>query len=73
MFSILLCQLASMGEKIKEVDKEFMLLCSFPESWNHLVTSLGLSTVDTHDYDTFVGVFLCKEVQKNSNIETSTP
>jgi hypothetical protein len=73
MFSILLiCQLTSMDVRYDDEDKEVTLLCSFPESWDHLVTSMWFSTTDTIEYDTFVGALLSEEVWRKSNLETST-
>jgi hypothetical protein len=73
IFNTLMCQLTSMGVKIEDEDKEVTLLCSFLESWDHLVTYISFSTTNTLDYDYVVGSLLCKEVQRKSSIETSTP
>jgi hypothetical protein len=43
VFNTLLCQLTSMDVKIDEEDKAVTLLCSLPESWNHLITSITLA------------------------------
>jgi hypothetical protein len=48
------------------------LLCSFHESWDHLVTSISFSTTNTLEFDYVVGDLLSKEVRKKSSIETST-
>jgi hypothetical protein len=42
-----------------------MLLCSLPESWDHLVTSMWFSTTHTIEYDIVVGALLSEEVQEN--------
>jgi hypothetical protein len=49
------------------------LLCLFPESWDHLVTSISFSTIDTLEYNFVVGALLSEEVRRKSSIETSTP
>jgi hypothetical protein len=41
-FNTLIVQLASMEVKLEDEDKEVTLLCLFPESWDHLVTSISL-------------------------------
>jgi hypothetical protein len=48
------------------------LLCSFPESWDHLVTTMWFSTTYTIDYDTVVGALLSEEMRRRSSKETST-
>jgi hypothetical protein len=40
-FNALLVQLTSMGVKFKSEDKTITLLCSFPTSWDHFVTSIS--------------------------------
>ena len=56
----------------EDEDKAVTLLCSFPESWDHLVTSMWFSSTDVIDYDTIVGASLSKEMRKRSSKETST-
>jgi len=73
VFDTLMCQLTSMDVKIDEEDKAVTLLCSFPEYWDHLVTSIRFITTDTIDYDSFVRALLFEEVWRKSSIETSTP
>jgi hypothetical protein len=36
VFNTLICQLSSMEVKYEDEDKEVTLLCSLPESWDHL-------------------------------------
>jgi hypothetical protein len=66
-FNTLICQLTNMKVKFEYEDKEVTLLCSFPESWDHLVTTMWFSTIDTIDYDTVVGDLLSEEMRKRSN------
>lgn len=47
VFNTLICQLTDMEVKIKEEEKAITLLCSLPESWDHFVTSISLSTIDS--------------------------
>jgi hypothetical protein len=42
-FNTLLVQLTSMGVKFKFENKTITILCSFPESWDHFVTSISFS------------------------------
>ena len=43
-FNTLLVQLQSIEVKIPSEDKAITLLCSLPESWDHFVTSISLSS-----------------------------
>ena len=61
-----------MDVKIKDEEKAVTLLCSLPESRKHLVTSISFSTTDSLEFDSIVGALLSEEVQRKSNIETST-
>ena len=61
-FNTLMCQCASIGVKFKEEDKVVMLLCLFPEYWNHLVTSISFSMTYSLEFDFFVGVFFFQNV-----------
>eukprot|EP01018_Ginkgo_biloba_P027656 Gb_41806 [translate_table: standard] len=72
IFNTLICQLASMDVKIDGEDKAVTLLCSLPESWDHLVTSISISTTDTLEYDTVVGSLLSEETRRKSSSESST-
>lgn len=72
VFNTLICQLGSMDVKIEDEDKATTLLCSLPESWNHLVTSISFSIIVFVEFDSIVGAFLFEEVQRNSNVEAST-
>ena len=53
-------------------DKVIMLLCSFPESWDHLVITMWFSSTDAIDYDIVVGALLFEEMRRISSKETST-
>ena len=56
VFNTLICQLNSMDVKPNDEDKAAKLLCSLPESWDHLVTSISFSTTETLEFDNVVGV-----------------
>jgi hypothetical protein len=71
-FNTLTCQLTSMDVKFEDEDKAVTLLCSLPESWDHLVTSISFSSIDVLDYDTVVGALLTEEMRRKSSQETST-
>ena len=73
VFNTLICQLSDMEVKMEEEDKAITLLCSMPESWDHFVTSISLSTVDTLSFESIVGALLYEEVRKKSSVETSAP
>jgi hypothetical protein len=71
-FNTLLVKLTSMGVKFESEDKAITLLFSFPESWDHFVTSISLSTTKSIEFDVIVGALLFEETRKKSNSETST-
>ena len=62
VFNTLICQLSDIEVKIQEEDKAITLLCSMPESWNHFVTSISVSTTDSLKFESVVGVLLSEEV-----------
>ena len=71
-FNTLLVQLYSIEVKFDSEDKVVTLLCSLPESWDHFVTSISLSSSETLEFDDVVGAMLSEETRKRSNLETST-
>ena len=72
VFNTLICQLSSMDITYKDEDKAVTLLCLFPESWDHLVTTMWFSSTNSIDYDIVLGALLSKEMRRRSNKETST-
>ena len=58
IFNTLIFQLSSMEVKIDDEDKAVNLLCTLPESWDQVVSSISLSTVDTLEFDIVVGALL---------------
>jgi hypothetical protein len=72
VFNTLICQLTNMEVKFAYEDKAATLLCSFPKSLDHLVTTMWFNTTDAIDYDTVVGALLCEEMSRRSNKENST-
>jgi hypothetical protein len=72
IFNTLLVQLTSMGVKFESEDKAITLLCSFPMPWDHFVTSISFSTIESIEFDVIVGALMSKETRKKSNSETST-
>jgi hypothetical protein len=71
-FNTLIVQLTSMEIKFEDEDKAITLLCSLPESWDNLVTSISFSSTDVLDYEFVVGALLAKEMRRKSSQETST-
>eukprot|EP00253_Pinus_taeda_P027941 PITA_27941 len=71
-FNILLVQLESIEVKFQLEDKAITLLCSLPESWDHIVTSISLSSSETLEFDDVVASLLSEETRRRSNLETST-
>ena len=72
-FNTLIFQLSSMDVKIDDEDKAVNLLCTLPESWGQVVSSISLSTTDTLKFDNVVGALLSEESMKKSSLETSSP
>ena len=50
-FNTLLVQLESIEVKFESEDKVVTLLCSLPESWDHFVTYISLSSSETLEFD----------------------
>jgi hypothetical protein len=61
-----------MDVRYKYEKMEIMILCSFHESWDHLVTQMWFSTKYTIEYDIVVGSLSFKEVKIKFSLETST-
>lgn len=51
VFNTLICQLTDMNVKFEEEDKSITLLCSLPESLDHLVASISLGTTESLEFD----------------------
>ena len=62
VFNTLICQLSDMEVKMEEEDKAITLFCSLPESWDHFMTSIILSTADSLKLESVVGALLSEEV-----------
>ena len=73
VFNTLICQLSDMEVKIQEEDKAITLLCSLPESWDHFVTSISLSTIDPLKFESIVGALSFEEVQRKSSTKIAVP
>eukprot|EP00253_Pinus_taeda_P031288 PITA_31288 len=71
-FNTLLVQLESIEVKFQSEDKAITLLCSLPESWDHFVTSISLSSSETIEFDDVVASLLSEETRRRSHLETST-
>ena len=72
VFNTLIRQLSSMDVKIDDEDKSDNLLCTIPESWGQVVSSIILSTTDTLEFDIVVGALLSDELRKKLSFETSS-
>jgi hypothetical protein len=46
-------------------------MCSLPESWDHFVTSISLSTPDSLKFESVVGALLSEEVRRKYSTETA--
>ena len=72
VFNTLICKLTNIEVKFEDEDKVITLLCSLPESWDHLVTTMWFNRTYAIDYDIVVGALLFEEMRKRSSKETST-
>ena len=72
VFNTLICQLTSMDVKIDDEDKVVNLLCTLPESWGQVVSSISLSTNDILEFDNVVGELLSEDLRKKSSFKTSS-
>jgi hypothetical protein len=71
-FNTLIIQLTSMEVKFEDEDKAITLLCSLPDSWDNLLTSISFSSTKVLDCDSIVGALLAEEMRRKSSQETST-
>eukprot|EP00253_Pinus_taeda_P023952 PITA_23952 len=71
-FNTLLVQLESIEVKIPSEDKAITLLCSLPDSWDHFVTSISISSSKAIEFDDVVASLLSEETRRRSHSETST-
>ena len=66
-FNLLATQLTSVGIKLEEEDRCMTLLCSLPDSWDHLVMALG-NTIVTFKMDDVVSSLLSEEMRRKASI-----
>ena len=60
-----------MDVKNDDEDKAVNLLCTLPDSWGQVVSSISLSTTDTLEFDNVVGALLSEELRKETTLQTS--
>lgn len=60
-FNIIISQLGSIGDKIKEEDRCMLLLCYLLESWDHLIMAIG-STTTNFKMDDMIAPLLFEEM-----------
>lgn len=65
-FNMLIAQLTYVGVKIDEEDRCMLLLCSFLDSWDHLVMAIG-STTSTFKMEDVVASLLSEEMRRKSS------
>ena len=63
---MLIAQLNYVGDKIDDQDKCMLMLCSLPDSWDHLVMAIG-STTTTFKLEDVVGLLLFEEMRRKSS------
>ena len=68
VFFYLTCQLTNLGDMFSNEEKAIALLCTLPESWNHLITSMWFSNIEEVDYDNIVGTLLIEELRRANSI-----
>nr|CAD1834518.1 unnamed protein product [Ananas comosus var. bracteatus] len=62
VFNNIICELESIGEKMKDEDKAITLLCTLPDSYETLITSLSCTKEDSLDLDTVCSALLADEL-----------
>ena len=72
VFNTLIFELSSMDIKTDDEDKAINL-CTLPNSWGQVVSSISLSTTNTLEFDNVVGALLSEELRKKTSLETSSP
>ena len=72
VFNTLIFQLTSMDVKIDDEDKAVNILCTLPESWCPVLSSIILSTIDTLEFENVVGALLSEELMNKFSFETYT-
>jgi len=60
-FNTLLCRFFNIDVNLEGETREITLLFSFPESWDHFVTSISFTSTDTIEFDVIVGALLSNE------------
>ena len=58
VFNTLVSQIISVGIKMAEEDKCITLLCSFPDSWDNLIVTIGCASQTTLKIDEIVSSLL---------------
>ena len=60
-FNDLVYQLTSGDVKLDDEEKAIALLCTLPDLWDHLITSMSFSNPKSFDYSTIVGALLLEK------------
>nr|CAD1829287.1 unnamed protein product [Ananas comosus var. bracteatus] len=71
VFNDIICELESIGEKMKYEDKAITLLCTLPDSYETLITSLSCTKEDSLDLDTVCSALLANELRKKVTLGSS--
>lgn len=66
VFNMIVAELTSVGVKIDDEDRCMLLLCSLPDSWDHLVMTIG-STTTTFTMEGVVASLLSEETRRKSS------
>ena len=72
-FNTLTSQLSSIKVNFDDEVRDLLILCSFPESWNNLATTVSnfFPSSNTLMFDDVVGVILSEEMRRKNTGETS--
>jgi hypothetical protein len=71
-FNTLVSQLVSVNIMIAKEDKCITLLCSFPDSWDNMVVTIGSTTQSTLKYEDVVPSLLSEEMRRKRMDSHST-
>nr|CAD1823374.1 unnamed protein product [Ananas comosus var. bracteatus] len=70
-FNNIICELESIGEKMKDENKAITLLCALPDTYETLITSLSCTKEDSLDLDTVCSALLADELRKKVSLGSS--
>ena len=71
IFNNIICELESIGEKIKNKDNAILLLYTLLDSYDTVITSLSCTKEDSLDMDTIFSALLVDKLQRKATLGSS--